>query len=93
MTQIDQQLLLALKNNLQTASQLISGMLVSDTAGSAPFDVLMRTSAIPHVRLSEALSVLEIFQEFQLIRKVENSFFNIYSAQKFGALQQTIMGA
>ena len=93
MTVIDTNLVCALSDYLQTACGVIAGLPRDNGAGRVSALALTRAAAIPHVRQSEAIAVLEILEKHSVVQRHGDSWSSMLSEKKLEALGYALIGA
>ncbi len=93
MESVNQELVLELSGLLQTAHKIVLGLIDFYETDSITTIVLLRAAAVPHIRHSEALSVLDLLERFEVIQKDGDSWISVYSKQNLTAFGQVLVGA
>ena len=93
MTSINPKLIRALSGNLQTARNIVAGLLDNCAGNRISTEALIKVAAIPHVRRSEALAVLELMERFHVIRKHGNAWSSPIPTEDLVGLGQALFGA
>ena len=93
MKKVNQELVCELSGYLQTAQQIVIGLLNCIETSGVATNALLKASSIPHVRQSEALSVISVLVQFEVIRNDNESWTCLYSSQEIQVLSNVLIGA
>jgi len=87
------ELIYALSNYQQTARDLVSGLVASEEMDRITITELIRTASIPHIRKSEAITVMEILERHQVVQKGDSGWHSIYTKLELDSLGYALFGA
>ena len=93
MEKIYRELVHELSGQLQTAHKIVLGLIECYEADSVTTVVLLKAAAIPHVRQSEALSVLDLLSRFKVIQKDCDVWNCACSMEELKAIGYILLGA
>jgi len=93
MSSIDRDLICALSDYLQTARSVIAGLPGSNEEDRVSILALTKSAAIPHIRQSEAITVLGLLEQYGVVRKFENTWSCLYSQRDLKGLGDALFGA
>lgn len=93
MTEIVSELIDALTDYLQTARSVVAGLGVGEASSQISVPDLARAASIPHVRQSEAITVLGILEHHGLVKQHGNTWSRVSSKEDLDALGYALFGA
>lgn len=93
MTQIDSDLICALSNHLQTAHGVVFRLAHGEASSRMSVLELTRAASIPHVRHSEAITVLRILEQYGMVRTHGGTWTRASSKCELDALGYALLGA
>ncbi len=93
MAQIDPKLIDSLTDYLQTARSVVAGFEGGEMSSQYSVADLTRAASIPHVRKSEAITVLGILEQHGMVRKNGDTWSRVSSLDDLDALGYALLGA
>lgn len=93
MEDIDQELIKTLAPSLRTAGSMVVGLIRARGEPQVSTANLFRESGIPHVRHSEAISILDTLKQYDVVKESDGMWIILYTHDALIALGYALQGA